>query len=130
MPDLARFLFQSSHFSASKGRVRAGAFNPGRRTELSVFEVAGLDFASRAAIGQAISELQSRPLRAWAELPLRALKALPLAFIRDDMPIERHGNIVGWPEGDEDESRAARTELSAILAQQASLVIPQDDQAA
>lgn len=124
MSELARFVFQSGHYSATQGRVKRGAFMPAPNGELSVFEVLGLLEDERAQIGVNVSKLQERPAHGWAEFEHSDLADLPLAFVRDDTPIERHGNVVGWPMGDDDESRMARTELATTLAQRSSLVIP------
>ncbi len=121
MSDLARYLFQSGHFSASKGRVKSQAFNPGTRPELSVFDVRGTDASERHALGTAVGRLRGRDPLAHAELAFTALDDLPLYFVRDDLPIERHGNILGWPPGDSDDARSARHEFATTLASRATL---------
>jgi len=123
LADLARFLFQSGHFSAGAGRVRPHGFNPGNRTDLSTFDVQGLDDPAKQDLGDQVANLQARPLKARAELPLTALDDLPLEFVRVDMPIERHGNILGFPLGDDAEAKSARLELATALANSATLHI-------
>ena len=55
-------------------------------------------------------------LRGRAELSLDVLNDLPLRFERDDTPFDRHGNILGWPQGKEDDDRAELKLLKTALA--------------
>lgn len=125
MSDLARYLFQKGHFSASKGRVKTQGFNPGRHPDLSMFDVRGADAETRRTIGNEVGRLRGAAALARAELAMSALDDLPLHFVRDDTPIERHGNIVGWPAGASDDARSARLQFAAMLASRASLHVDQ-----
>ncbi len=122
MSDLARFLFQKGHFSSANQRVKPGGFNPGNRSDLSVFDIRDTDSATRMALGMQVSELQGRDVKARAELALDALDDLPVSFLRDDTPIERHGNITGFPVGVDDDARSTRLELATRLANSSKLV--------
>ena len=123
MSELARFLFQKGHFSASVKRVKPAGFNPGNRPDLSVFDVRAADEQVRRALGAEVAALQNRAVKARAEIMLSALDDLPLSFERDDVPLFRHGNILGFPVGDDEENRSARLELATALASRATLCI-------
>jgi len=122
--DLARYLFQSGHFSARNARVKPAGFNPGRRGELSVADVEGLSDPDRWEIGATVAELQGRPVKARADFSDSVLTDLPLSFLRDDDPFDRHGNITGWPTGKDDEARLRRKELAVVLAAGSTLELP------
>lgn len=78
-------------------------------------------------IGELVAALQGRPVRARADFSGSLLDDLPLSFVRDDDPFDRHGNIVGWPMGEDDEAKMRRKELSTVLAAGSTLhVLPSD----
>lgn len=87
-------------------------------------DVDGLSDPERWDIGGIVAQLQGRPVKARADFSGSVLTALPLSFVRDDDPFDRHGNITGWPEGTDDEARLRRKELSAELATASTLALP------
>ncbi len=121
MSAFARFLFQKGHFSAKNERVKPGAFNPGNREDLSIFYVPGLSEARKAVIARSVSTHRNQAVRARAEIDSTDLRDTPLSFVRDDQPIYRHGNLVGWPLGEADEHRMDRVQIATTLANRASL---------
>ena len=123
MSELARFLFQNGHFSVKNERVKPGAFNPGNREDLSIFYVPGLSEARKAAIAGSVSARRNQAVRARAEIDLTDLSDTPLSFVRDDEPIYRHGNLVGWPLGEADDARTDRVQIATTLASRASLYV-------
>ena len=121
MAELARFLFQKGHFSAKNKRVKPGAFNPGTRKDLSVFYVAGIGEPRKRLIAAAVSTVGGRDVKARAEILLSDLGGTRLSFVRDNDPIWRHGNLVGWTLGDDDAARMDRVEHATALASRVSL---------
>jgi hypothetical protein len=71
-----------------------------------------------------VAELQRRPVLARADFPDAVLSDSPLSFVRDDDPFDRHGNLVGWPTGTDDEAKLRRKELSTVLAAGSTLRLP------
>lgn len=124
MSDLARVLFQSGHYSVSKGRVKPGAFHPkAGSAELSVLDIRELEGSVKVALAARIAVLQGRQAKGHAEFPLTALESLPLWFERDDQPIERHGNLLGWPNDGSDHAEMGRHRCSVALAASSALFL-------
>jgi len=113
---LARFLTQSSHYTAN--RVKQDAFMPNRKDNTtSVFRHGAEPRDELVRI--AAQALGSRPLRGAAILRAAEVRSAGLDLEATEPPA-RHANIVGWPIGEED------TSLSKALAKRIALQIARD----
>lgn len=105
---IARFLFLASHFK--KGRVRPGAFTPVRREgrlETSIFRIDDLEPPAIEGIATEVGAMGGRTVLARAEISQSDVKRERLFVEFDDLPIQRHGNILGWPAGDDEDDHVA-----------------------
>lgn len=123
MADLARMVFHERHFSRRKNLVKPGAFDPGASGSLSTFAIGGLDTSDVHELCRRVGTLRGIEPKGWAGLQFESLSVFGLEFVRDDQPIERHGNVIGFAIGDDDEARAARKEVATSLAARAALTL-------
>ena len=120
MSELARFLFQRSHYSPTNGALKPGAFLP-KDGHTSVFDIIELDRTTIRTIGDGVGVTRSQALHGWGEFLHAHVTAAGLKFIRDDQP-PRHGNLVGWPP-DGPEHKAQAKAIAVALARKAELVL-------
>lgn len=123
---LARFLFLPGQFK--KGRVRPNAYTPvlnGGRLETSIFRIDDLEPKDIDGIATLVEEMGERTVLARAELMASAVTRAGLTAEFDDLPIPRHGNILGWPSGgNDDDNHVARSlEQRQELAGASKLVL-------
>ena len=91
---LARFIFSSGHFAASKDLVKPMAFLPDSAGETSVFRIFSLPLAHVWDIGNGI---RSDRAKAFGKLQTAAVRrtGLQVRAATEDHP--RHAVIGGWP---------------------------------
>jgi hypothetical protein len=119
--DLARFLTQSSHFTASMPKPAAFLPSPnGRETSVSRHGPAPLE--SLWAIG--LEAAGDRNLHGAAIFKARVVRAAQLEVAPDEPP-PRHAVIRNWPwmEADPGMQKAAQKEKALLLASEAVLVL-------
>lgn len=76
-------------------------------------------------LGEAVRTQVNRPLLARADIQVVAVKKQKLKAIRDDVGFERHANILGWPQiQDEAARKRAWKGIAAALADSAELRLP------
>ena len=121
-----RFIFSKSHFAASTGRVKFGAFEPTRSKLLSklatstyLTETVSEDEIWR--IGKEFVEPQrgGSPLRARADLSVEKIVECELSVVLETSSHPLHANILEWPD---DES--VRQLKATQLADEATLILP------
>jgi len=118
--DLARFLTQSSHFTATL--VKPAAFLPSPRDrETSVSRHGSEPREELWAIG--LSAAGARNLYAAAIFKAQIVRAAQLEVVADEPP-PRHAVIGGWPwdEADPELQKAKQKEIAAVIASQADLL--------
>ena len=120
MGQIARFLFQRSHYAPAKGIVKPGAFLP-RDGQTSVFEIAGLSEHRVREIGIPAGAASQREPRGRGELTHANVVDVGLRFERDDKP-PLHGNLIGWPSPD-NQRKELNKDIARRLAQRAVLVL-------
>jgi len=91
---LARYLYETGHFSVENKRVKERAFLPPPSLRLSVFVVDALKHQEIVDLGRSVTQ---RELRAYATLDDSTTAAQGLRVERDDTPFFRHAEIAGWP---------------------------------
>src|SRR5258706_7289376 len=92
---LARFCYDSSHFSAVQNRVKKGAFMPAPDLSLSVFIMSGT-VAMMHEHGAKWAMRAGNPPKAFAEIAVQSVLDQKLSIHRDDHP-PLHANVNGWP---------------------------------
>lgn len=117
--NLARFLTQSSQFSASMAKPAAFLPSP-RDHETSVSRHGSEPWEVLWAIGLAAAG--ERNLYGAAIVKARVVRAAQLKVLADEPP-PRHAVIRGWPrdEADPDLQKAKQKEIAAVIASQAVL---------
>lgn len=117
---LTRYLFQRSHFSRTKGRVKYSAFLPISDGQTSVFRVSSLADSEIWSIGVTfVASVSRRTIRARADTVANEVTIIGLDVVPDPAARPRHANIVNWPE------EASKRKLFAmLLANSASLALP------
>jgi hypothetical protein len=118
--DLARFLTQSSHFTAIL--VKPAAFLPSPKDrETSVSRHGSEPRDELWTIG--LSAAGARTLYAAAIFKAQVIRASQLEVVADEPP-PRHAVIRGWPwdEADPELQKAKQKEIAAVIASQADLL--------
>ena len=115
---IARYCSQSSHYTASTGRVKPSAvLPPPLDLRTSTFRILGLNNDDIWALGDNVLAGSGKPLLARAETIVRIVETVGLQVDPDNNP-PRHAHIVGWPPDKE-----AQRELAVELAKRMTLVI-------
>lgn len=116
---VARYIFDSKHFSRENRRVKHRALEPAPEDhKTSVYRITGLSPAEIWTLGEVhVATPRGKKLLARADLSQRAIESVGLALEIDNIP-PRQGNITGWPV-EKDEWRSLALELAAL----ATLVI-------
>lgn len=111
---ITRFLFQSSHFAVTTGRVNPTALMPydnknSKRWETSIIRTDGLQDREGWELGYQIHEASPAPRRIKARAVGTAVIVTDqqLQFDINGDPYPRHADIIGWPVGDEKHARLA-----------------------
>jgi hypothetical protein len=120
LKELARFLFDTGHYSPAQRVVRPGAFLP-QNGKTSVFAINGLAEPAILEIAAMVASIRQKPAKGRAEVDIADVTAAGLRFERDDVP-HRHGNLVGWPH-DGLELKARHKAVAVKLAARAELVL-------
>ncbi len=116
---LARFLNSSRLFNTS-GRIKPAAFMP-RDGETSVFRVDTMGDDELWETGEKHLDLpKGRQIHGVAFVSTRNVWTSGLDIEAKEPP-PRHANILGWQEGDDLMAKARNKELSARVAQHATL---------
>lgn len=114
---LARFLTSRSHFAATKGVVKLGAFLPAPDGTLSVFAIQGLTEPDIWELGvRVVGAPTGRTIRARADFESNRVHP-PLRVVPDDIP-PRHRTLADWPV-----EPSERQELALELANAARLML-------
>ncbi len=119
---IARFVkSKNSDFSVKYQRVKPGAFLPRfeqdhARWERSVYRIHELDLAQIADLAKD----NNVPAKGFGWLGIEKINETGLHF-EDDIPPERHGEIVGWPGDASRDEEGKRLELATKLAERAKL---------
>lgn len=118
---LARYLTQSSYYSANAQIVKPKAFEPPTNLRLSIFRVDGLTIDEIWENGQKnVIDKMPIPANLWgyAQIAASVVTDVNLSIVSDEPP-PRHACIIGWPEGAERKSE--RMLLAQLLAKKARL---------
>lgn len=120
---LTRYIFESGHFAASKGRVKPRALEPSSRHNCtSVYRTNLLPAQLIWAIGTVlVSPGRKKPVLARADFALDSAIQLGLT-IRPHAYPPRHASIYGWPPRAPEKD--AWMSLAQQLAPQCLLVLP------
>lgn len=94
----ARYLLQSGHYAASRGRVKGSAFHPALQDhKTSLFRIQKLTEDQIWRLGDVrVASRANKELRARAELSVEQITNVGLR-VEIDEPPRRHCNIVEWP---------------------------------
>lgn len=95
---ISRFIFQKTHFAATKGVVKYGAFMPEpNNVEVSVYRTTGVSRRKKWALCFLFVEpFTKRRAKACADVKAKVVLQNTLSFNADGKPQRRHANIVGW----------------------------------
>lgn len=97
---LARYIYQSGHFSPANRRVKPNAFLPDpRQLKISSAITDSLDEPGIGAVGDVLGGLRRVPTLpiARADFESAALRTVKLEIEKDPLPHPRHVNLCGWP---------------------------------
>ena len=113
--DLARFIFQSGHFSLTE--VKYAAFMPWPNPKASVSRVSGLSEREVWKLGEDHVASSARPsIKARGSIRVQEVLDVRLQVEPDPKPHYRHANIAGW------DPERSKQKLQAIeLAKRARL---------
>ena len=112
LEDLARYLFHRNEFNSTKELVKYPAFMPPANRRLSMFHISGLGEQEIWEIGERVASQRSLPLLARADIKVSFINKTAL-IIDEDGTIQRHVNIVGWPD-DSTEIRLKAIDLAEM----------------
>jgi len=119
---IARYIFSSSHYAATIGRVKPAAFMPPENLQTSVFRIQGLTDNEVWSLGFRHVATPGRPsLKARADFIAESVDDARLVLRFDNTP-PRHTSIVGWPP-----SKDAQMSRAQVLAADSTLnLVPAD----
>lgn len=123
---VARFIYSTNHYAASKRRVKPTAFDPTPHPELSVAHSTGLSDPEIWRLARQTLTLDTVRTAVYARADIRVAEflAIKLKTIRDDHPFERHANVSGWPEiADQNERKRTWKGLALRLADKSELQV-------
>lgn len=95
--DITRFIFDKKHFSVDKGTVKSRAFRPDASGKTSVSGISGIDDEEIWNIGNLVSNVSGRQLRARGDISASSVRDSGLNVVSDGVGHPRHANIEGWP---------------------------------
>jgi hypothetical protein len=110
---VARFLFQSGHFSSKNKRIRPNAFLP-IDGGTSIFLIRGLTEKEIWECGKVAGQNRDQIPLARGDLLIEDIEKIQLVIDIDNKP-KNHGNILNWPPT-KDEQIAKAQELSRVVA--------------
>jgi hypothetical protein len=110
---VARFVFDTRHFSGRDRRIKASAFMP-IDGATSVFQINELTEEQIWALGVLAGQLRGKLPYVRGDLPIERIRETSLEVVIDNDP-QYHGAIVNWPAGKEDQIAKAQ-ELSRIVS--------------
>lgn len=119
---LTRFIFQRSHFSPNKNRVKYAAFMP-PNGEISAYRISGIEDTEIWDIGLlVVAPVSQRELRARADFLASHAFDNNLSVLPDTRIHPRHANVVNWPK-----KESERKLIAIKLAEQSELYIMHRD---
>lgn len=104
---LARFVVRRRWLRANR-TVKAQAFVPDARRELSVFRHEGFSEEQLWATGRVVATMRSCSLYGRADVRADTIKGHALSFDPNDEPLN-HVNVIGWPEDDAEKMEIAQS---------------------
>lgn len=125
---ITRFIRYDRHFSVVNNTVRHEAFLPHKKSvKLSVFRISFLSGNEEVwAIGQEYVQRGGAPIKARADLSVRAVYENGLEVVPDTQNHELHANITPFPAENSITDRKIRRAVARKLALVSELVLPPD----
>ena len=102
--EISRLIYSRRHYSPENGRVHFAAFMPSAKEaspQLSILCIENLEQQAIWDLGAEADAHRSdgRLYKARADRAGTFIESLGLSIDRNNHPFQRHGNILGWPDG-------------------------------
>jgi hypothetical protein len=119
--EVTRYCFDRSQIRTSNSTVKHNLFVPPSNLRLSVYVTDGYSDQQVWSIGRLVEQDRGKTLRAKAIVRGDLIRQHALRIDLDNVPRDRHANVVDWPD-----SEPQQLHLAHILANAAQVSFPSE----